>query len=114
MMEEERKRRVVDTSNGEARRAVAITIASCGPWQQELAKYTAWAERRRSSRETQEMLDRCDEIEVEVRQARVALIEGLMDAPRRVAGHSRVADVEKALDGIGARIEALRRQLRPN
>lgn len=113
-MEQEKKRRIVDTSNRDARLAVSTTIARCGPWQLELAKFAAWAARRPSMRERQEMLDRCDEIAAGVHEARTALIEGLMDAPRRVLGHSRVADVEKALDGIEARIRNLREQLLPN
>jgi hypothetical protein len=36
------------------------------------------------------------------RAARVALLERLIDAPRKVVAHSRVTDVEKALDNLEA------------
>jgi hypothetical protein len=42
------------------------------------------------------------EIAVICQEARVKLLLNLMDAPRKVVGHSRVSDVEKALDNLDA------------
>jgi hypothetical protein len=39
------------------------------------------------------------------------LIETLMDAPPRVAGNSRIADVERALDNIEAAVRRVRERL---
>jgi hypothetical protein len=46
-----------------------------------------------------------------VQSARVSLIETLMDAPQRVAGNSRITDVERALDNIDAAVRQLRERL---
>ena len=40
--------------------------------------------------------------------ARADLISNLMGAPRKVAGHSRVVDIEKAIDSPEAAIDAAR------
>lgn len=115
MMDEQREklRRVTDTSNAEARRAIAAVIAQFAGWRIDIAQYTAWADRRFTEAQRQEMLARCEVIKSEVQEARVSLIVGLLDAPRRVAGHGRVADVEKALDGVDASASALLQKLRP-
>ncbi|RYE09510.1 MAG: hypothetical protein EOP22_08575 [Hyphomicrobiales bacterium] len=110
--EVERPRRKTDTSNAEARQAIADTVSRFPAWRSDLAQYAVIAERRFSTAERQRMLDRCEVIMREVQEARVALVMGLMDAPRMVAGHSRVSDVEKALDGVEASVNALRRRLR--
>ena len=69
------------------------------------------AERRFNEAERKAMLERCAAIEGELLMARTDLIEGLADAPQKVAGHSRVVDVERALDNIETAVEALRKRL---
>ncbi|HWA18133.1 MAG TPA: hypothetical protein VG757_03995 [Devosia sp.] len=106
------RRRQGDRSNAEARRAIEGTLARFSSWQEDLARFWALVERQYSAVEGEAMLARCTTIAHEVQQARVALIEALVDAPRRVAGHSRVADVEKALDGVEAMLEGIRRRMK--
>ena len=106
-----KKRRVMDRSGAEARRAIADTVARFSPWRFDLARFAARAERHFSAAERQAMLRRCAEIERQMLAARAELDAGLADAPRPVAGHSRVVDVEKALDNIGENLKELRGKL---
>ena len=110
-VEPPRKPRVMDTSGADARRAVAETLAQFAPWRFDLARFKALAERHFSATERQAMLKRCAEIETQLLAARTELIIGLAEAPRKVAGHSRVVDVERALDNIEASVKALRGKL---
>lgn len=105
------RRRSVDNSNAEARRAIAETLAKFADWRDDLARFAVVIERRYSSAERETMLARCQTISTHVQHSRVSLLEALLDAPQRVSGHSRVADVEKALDGVDAHISAIRRKL---
>lgn len=68
-------------------------------------------ERRSTKAEIDAMLGRCLVIADEVQQARIGLLESLIDAPAAVAHHSRVADAEKALDGIEASVAGIRQKL---
>ena len=106
-----KKRRGMDTSSGDARRAVAQTLSQFGPWRLDLAQFMAHVERGISSAEREKMLARCAAIEQELLEARTELIVSLAEAPQKVAGHSRVVDVEKALDNIEAGVTALRAKL---
>ena len=69
------------------------------------------AERRFTEADRKAMLERCAAIEGELMMVRTDLIVGLADAPQKVAGNSRVVDVERALDNIEAAVEALRQKL---
>ncbi|MGV3490777.1 MAG: hypothetical protein ACO1OG_05575 [Devosia sp.] len=109
--EETPRRRMSDTSNADARRAIADTVGLFSGWRSDLARFNVKTERRFSTAERLEMLERCAGIAGEVQEARVALLEDLMEAPRRVVGHSRVADVEKALDGVEATLAEIERRL---
>jgi hypothetical protein len=60
------------------------------------------AERPLPVAEGQKLLRECEEVVGVCRAARVALLERLIDAPRKVVAHSRVTDVEKALDNLEA------------
>jgi hypothetical protein len=53
------------------------------------------------------MLDQCALIRGQLTEARTELILRLADAPQRVSGHSRVVDVERALDGVDAMLDDL-------
>jgi hypothetical protein len=106
-----RKRRVMDTSGADARRAVAEIVSLFAPWRFDLARFAARAERHFTRAEQQAMLRRCAEIEKQLLAARTELIVSLADAPRTVAGHSRVVDVEKALDNIEVSVKRLRGKL---
>lgn len=110
-MAEEPVRRQTDTSNAEARGAIQATLAQFSAWRSDLARYAVQVERRLTEAERAAMLARCDEIERQLLEARTDLLIGLADAPQKVAGHSRVGDVEKALDGVAANVAQLRQRL---
>lgn len=108
---EQPRRRVVDTSNREARRAIQGTLAQFEGWRLDLARFSAQAERPLSEPARKSMLERCAGIENELLDARTDLIISLAHTPRKVAGHSRVVDVERALDSIEMDIAKLRGRL---
>lgn len=109
--DEPRARRAIDTSNREARQAVEPTVEQFHAWRSALAMLAVRAERRFRDADRQAMLERCAEIEGEIAGARSGLRAGLAEASEKVAGHSRVADVERALDGIEAAVRELRKKL---
>lgn len=57
------------------------------------------------------MADKCGEIERQIAEVRTDIIVVLADTPRDIAGHSRVVDIEKALDNIETKLAGVRRQL---
>jgi hypothetical protein len=109
-----KSKRQTDTSNAEARRAIAASWSRFSPWRSDIAHFNARAERGASARERDEMLARCATIETELLAARTDLIVNLAGSPPRVAGHSRVVDVEKALDNIEQAVSELRQRLAAN
>jgi hypothetical protein len=104
--EEPRKRRVIDTSAGDARRAVADAVRSLQPLREQVALIAARAERPLAAAERQRLCQQCENVERICQEVRVALRERLMDAPHKVVSHSRVTDVEKALDNLEAATSA--------
>ena len=72
----------------------------------------AKAGRSSTDHDRADMLSSCDRIEQEVSEARTQIIIGLADAPQAVRGHSRVVDVEKALDSIETSLAEVRAALR--
>lgn len=108
-----KKRRKMDTSNADARRAVGDILARFDEWRRDLTRFGAMAERRCSDADRETILERGQAIEEEVMAARTELIITLADAPASVAGNSRVVDVERALDNTEAALKALRAKLRP-
>ena len=109
--DEPRKRRVMDTSNAQARQALADVLTRFGEWRDEIARMQARMERRYSDADRADMLGRCAAIEDGLMAARTELLLTLADAPQRVAGNSRVVDVERALDNIETAVKAVRRKL---
>ena len=105
------RRRRADQSNVRARAAVAATLERFDDWRRHLAIFEVSAERRSSPDERAAMLAHCARIERELASARTDLLLSLADAPRPVAGHSRVVDVEKALDSIELALARVRRKL---
>ena len=102
---------MTDTSTAEARRVLSGALGQFGGWRSDLASFAIRARRPLSDTERAEMLARCDAIAAELLEVRTALILDLAEAPAKVAGHSRVVDVEKALDGVEAQATELRRRL---
>lgn len=107
----EPRQRQMDHSNVDARKAIAETLARFGAWRVDLSRFAGKVERRFSDAERAAMLARCATIEGELLMARTDLLLGLADAPQKVVGHSRVVDVERALDNVAAAVGELRAKL---
>jgi len=106
-----KKQRKVDTSNAYARRAVRDILVRFDDWRKDLARFSAYVERCYTDAERATILERCQAIDEEMMEACTELTINLADAPPRVAGNSRIVDVERALDNTGASLKALRVQL---
>ena len=94
------------------REAIEPTLTQFNAWRSDLASFAVKAERHFGDRDRQKMLERCGAIEEELRAARTDLIIELAEAPPAIAGHSRVADIEKALDNIETTLREIERRLR--
>ena len=105
--------RVVDRSDQIARAALAEALTFFPKWRGDMARFAIRADRIRRESEREPMLSRCDEIAQEIAEVRADLILDLSEAPQRVAGHSRVVDIEKALDNIEATLRDVRARLEP-
>lgn len=101
----------MDTSNRDARLVLRETLALFPGWRTELTQLAARVDRRLTRDEQQRVLGRCASIAAEVLAARVMLTEDLLDAPQRVAGHSRVVDVERAFDNVEAQLHDIQVRL---
>lgn len=100
-----RRRRVMAHDTRDARMAITDVVSRFAAWHDTLTIMAAKNGRRQSDAEQQEMLDQCFEIRRQVAEARTDLIIKLAGAPARVSGHSRVVDVERALDRIEAALD---------
>lgn len=110
---EQPRKRVMDRTNSEARRAIKETLGHFNDWRLDIARFSALAERALEETTRCAILDRCAEIESQLIEARTDLILSLADASRKVAGHSRVVDVERALDNIELCVRQVRGKLAP-
>src|SRR5690606_36725665 len=97
--------------NPVVRDALEPTLTQFNAWRSDLASFAVRAGRRAGEPERRAMLARCAAIEAELLAARTDLIIELAEAPRVIAGHSRLADVEKALDNIEATLKDPERRL---
>jgi hypothetical protein len=93
------------------REAIEPTLTHFNAWRSDLASFAVRAERHWGEGDRQAMLARCAAIEEELLAARTELILELAEAPQVIAAHSRVTDVEKALDNIEAALEDIKRRL---
>jgi hypothetical protein len=93
------------------RLAVADLMPKLDPVQARLAFIAAKAGRVRRDTDRQTLDAECREIEAVVGEIRTELILRLMEAPPQIAGHSRVLDIEKALDSIERSLRQTRRVL---
>jgi hypothetical protein len=100
--------RRMDRSNAQARLAVADVASRFGTWRTVLAQMSARAERTVDITNRAELLDRCKAIGAEIQAGRTDLILELADAPAKVAGHSRVVDIERAFDNLEAALHRVR------
>jgi hypothetical protein len=110
-LERQPKRRVVQHDSRDARVAVADVVSRFEPWRHGLALMSAKAGRTHEEDERRTMREQCHDIRRQLSEARTELILRLADAPRRVSGHSRVVDVERALDSIDALVDELETRL---
>lgn len=108
------KRRVVVHDNRDAKLAISDVVSQFERWRYALTLMNAKLDRPHSDAERQMMTEQCALIRGELTEARTELILRLADAPRRVSGHSRVVDVERALDGVDAMLDDLDGRLKPS
>lgn len=97
--------------NTVVREALEPTMSQFNHWRSDLASFAVRADRHAGDRDRRAMLERLAKIEAELRAARTDIIIELAEAPPVIAGHSRVADVEKALDNIETSLGEVRRRL---
>jgi hypothetical protein len=106
--------RSVDRSDQIAREALADALTFFPKWRGDVARFAISADRVRRASEREPMVERCEEIAREIAEVRADLILDLSDAPQRVAGHSRVVDIEKALDNIESALRDVQARLVPS
>ncbi len=104
----EPQRRTIDRSDQVARAALADALTHFPRWRDDVARFAISADRKR---DPGPMLSRCEEIAREIAEVRLELILNLADAPQRVAGNSRVVDIERALDNIEAALRDVQARL---
>ena len=105
------RKRAVDHTNRDARVAIGPTIDLCQAWRTEIAQIGAKAGRPFFSDDHYRLLRRCDEIGAQIRGARTSLTIELVEAPIKVRSHTRIVDLEKALDNLEATLETVRGRL---
>lgn len=93
-------RRKIDRSDQIARAALADALTHFPKWRDDLALLAIRADRVSGAQDVERIVLRCEEIARELSDVRAGLILELADAPARICGHSRVVDIEKALDNI--------------
>lgn len=111
-MDDERKHRVVSHDARDVRAAISSTLERFAEWREQFAVMDARVTRTLTTDERASMVERCTNIERGIQSARVDMLQKLMHAPSSVAGHSKVADVEKALDNLSSAVFALKRAMR--
>ena len=89
---------------------LAETISRFPAWRQRCAFMAAAAERPGAN--YAHLVRDCATIRAEVHAARTEILMALVDTPPRRAGHSRVVDVERALDSVDAAVAEFERRLR--
>lgn len=108
---EEVARRKIDRSDQVARATLAEALACFPKWREDVARFAMRAQTMRRPQEREAMLMRCDEIAEEIAAVRADLILDLSEAPQKVSGHSRVIDIERALDNVEASLRDVQARL---
>ena len=98
----------------QARSAIADVAAGLADLHARARFIAASARYAHSTPAHTKLVAQCSEIEKAISEARSELIVNLMDAPPKVAGHSRVVDVEKSLDSLERALAAARQALQQN
>jgi hypothetical protein len=104
---------MANRSDQVARAALADALTFFPKWRDDVARFSMTADRVRGRSDREPMLARCEEIAREIADVRGDLILDLADAPPPVAGHSRVVDIEKALDNIETALRDVKARLEP-
>lgn len=94
--------------------ALAEALSHFPAWHDDLARLEVRTARGVPGRERAVMASRCGEIAREIAAVRTDIIFVLADTPQAIAGHSRVVDIEKALDNIELKLAGVRQQLGPS
>ena len=84
----------------EASAAISDIVEGLEPLRTKLAFIGAKSSRSRTASEGAVLLQECLWIESSIAEARTLLVLRLMDALAVVSGHSRVLDVERAIDSL--------------
>jgi hypothetical protein len=106
-----KKRRKMDSSNKDARAAIQAVMGRFSAWRLDMARFSASANRALPRGDLLLMDARCLSIQEELMAARTDLTVTLAEAPEKIAGHSRVVDVVRALDNIDTSLVELRMRL---
>jgi hypothetical protein len=104
-------RRASNNTDQLAREALADAFSHFPQWRSDVARFEMTADRVARDADRQPMRSRCEEIEREITDVRTELILNLAEAPQQISGHSRVVDIEKALDNIEAALRDVKERL---
>lgn len=91
--------------------AIADIVGRFAAWRYALTLMAAKLARPHSGDEWHTMREQCRNIRRQLTEAHTDLLVSLAEAPAAVSGHSRVVDVERALDGIEAMLDGIERSL---
>ena len=103
----------ITSSDQQVRAALADALTHFPAWHDDLARLEVRTARGVAARDLNAMATRCGEISREIAELRSDLIFLLADTPQAIAGHSRVVDIEKALDSLEAKLAGVQKQLGP-
>jgi hypothetical protein len=106
-----KKRRVVSHVNRDAATAIADIVSRFAGWRYALTMMTAKTARPCSDDDWHTMRHQCHDLRHQLAEAHTDLIASLAEAPANIRGHSRVVDIERALDGIEGMLDGIERSL---
>jgi hypothetical protein len=93
------------------REALARVVEQMAEWNETLALLAVKAARQPSAEDRKAMRRECERLNLALSEARMQLLTGLECEPQAISGHSRVVDVERALDGLSERLTDVSSQL---
>src|SRR3569623_844689 len=88
---------------------LAMTMGRFPDWRQRCALMAAGADR--PGNDAAQLTEGCAAIRAEVLGARTDILLALADSPAQLSGHSRVVDVERALDSVDTAVKAVELRL---
>ncbi len=103
-------RRTLNHDLRDAQNALSEVMVRFRRWQDAVAMLSILSRQATPDR-LDTMRAECADLTAEIQKARTDLLLALPKRPRQSPGHSRVVDVERALDGIENNLAGIRRQL---